>query len=261
MKITIVTVCLNSDQTIEDTIKSVLMQTYDDIEYIIVDGGSTDGTLSIIERYLDKISQYVSEPDKGLYDAMNKGIKLGTGELIAFLNSDDAYQDKNIITDMVNFIKRRKLGAGYGDVKYVDKDDSNRVVRYWQTGVYRKGSFRRGWVIPHPAFFCRREYFERYGYFESSFKIAADFEFMLRILEKQHIKVGYLPKIIATMRIGGASTNLRGIVRGNVEILKSFRINNMYCSPWFFLYKPLLKLRQLIFRKVEIRKPQRESDG
>ncbi len=250
MKISIVTVCLNSDETIEDTIKSVLVQSYDDIEYIIVDGGSTDGTLSIIDKYRDKISKCVSEPDEGLYDAMNKGTKLASGDLIAFLNSDDIYDNKDTIADMTNFIQTRKLDAGYGDIKYVSKNNPNRVVRYWKTGEYKKGSFRRGWVIPHPAFFCRREYFERYGYFESSFKIAADFELMLRFIEKNHIRIGYLPKMIATMRVGGESTNLKGIMRGNIEIMKSFRMNNMYYSPMFFLRKPILKLRQLIFRKV-----------
>ena len=251
MKISIITVCLNSDETIEDAIKSILAQSYDDIEYIIVDGGSTDETLSIIKKYKDGISQYISEPDKGIYDAMNKGAKLASGELIAFLNSDDTYHDKDTIADMVNFIQRRKLDAGYGDIKYVGANNANRVVRYWKTGEYKKGAFRRGWVIPHPAFFCKREYFEQYGYFESSFKIAADFELMLRLIEKKHIKIGYLPKTIATMRVGGASTNFKGIVQGNIEILKSFRMNNMYCSPLFFLHKPILKLRQLVFRKAK----------
>lgn len=227
-----------------------MSQNYKDIEYIVVDGGSTDGTLDILKKYRSRIHKCISEPDKGVYDAMNKGAKLGTGDIVAFLNSDDLYADQDIVSEMLEFIQSSNLDAAYGDVVYVKKDNVSQVVRFWKTGEYIKDSFRHGWVIPHPAFFCRRKYFEQYGYFESRFKIAADFELMLRFIEKNQIRVGYLPKVIATMRTGGAATTLKGIVRGNIEILKSFRMNDMRLPASFFLLKPVLKLKQLIYRKV-----------
>ncbi len=250
MKISIITVCFNSSETIEDSILSVLSQNYDNIEYVVIDGGSTDGTLDILEKYQDRIAKCISEPDDGLYDAMNKGAKLATGDVIAFLNSDDFYTDKNIVGGMMEFIKSDNLGAAYGDVVYVKQNNINQVVRSWKTGEYIKDSFRHGWVIPHPAFFCKRKYFERYGFFESDFKIAADFELMLRFIEVNQIRVGYLPKTIVTMRSGGAATTIKGIARGNLEIMKSLRMNGMRLSASFFFLKPALKLKQLICRKV-----------
>lgn len=250
MKISIITVCFNSAKTIEDTIKSVLSQDYSNIEHIIIDGGSTDGTLPIIKKYRPQISNYLSESDKGVYDAMNKGAKLATGDVIAFLNSDDIYADQDIVSEMVEFIQSNNFDAAYGDVVYVKQDNVNQIVRFWKTGEYIKDSFQHGWVIPHPAFFCKRKYFEQYGYFESSFKIAADFELMLRFIEKNHIRVGYLPKVIATMRTGGAATTFKGRVQGNIEILKSFRMNDMRLSASFFFLKPILKLKQLICRRI-----------
>ncbi len=248
MKISIITVCLNSVEAIEDTIKSVLSQNYNDIEYIVIDGGSTDGTLDILKKYRDQIHKYISKSDKGVYDAMNKGINLSTGDVIAFLNSDDLYADQDIVSEMVEFIQSNSLDAAYGDVVYVKQDNVNQVVRFWKTGEYIKDSFRHGWVIPHPAFFCRRKYFEQYGYFESGFKIAADFELMLRFIEKHRIKVGYLPKVIVKMRAGGKANVLRGIIRGNWEIIRSFRLNNLRLSPWFFVCKPIIKICQLFVR-------------
>lgn len=248
MKVSIITVCLNSVGTIEDTIKSVLSQSYKNIEYIIIDGGSTDGTLDIINRYKKNIAKVVSEPDNGVYDAMNKGIKLSTGDIIATLNSDDMYANQTIVGQMVEFIQNNGLDAAYGDLVYIDHNSANHVTRFWKAGEYKKGSFCYGWILPHPTFFCQKNIFERFGYFNDKLQIAADFELMLRFIEKHRIKVGYLPKVIVKMRAGGKANVLRGIIRGNWEIIRSFRLNNLPLSPWFFIVKPITKISQLFRR-------------
>jgi glycosyltransferase involved in cell wall biosynthesis len=248
MKVSIITVCLNSAETIEDAMKNVLGQTYKDIEYIVVDGGSTDGTIDIILRNKERISKFISGPDKGIYDAMNKGIRLSTGEIIAVLNSDDVYFDETVVGRMVEFIQNNNLDAAYGDLLYVDSKDTSRTTRFWKPGDYREGAFYYGWVIPHPTFFCRKRIFEKYGYFNENFQVAADFELMLRFIEKHQISVGYLPKLIVKMRTGGKANILRGMIRGNWEIMKSFRLNGLRLSPWFFIRKPIIKISQLFIK-------------
>lgn len=248
MKLSIITVCFNSQDTIEDTIQSVLSQTYHDIEYIIIDGNSTDRTLEKIEAYKDKISKVISEPDNGIYDAMNKGIRLATGDVIAVLNSDDVYLNQTVAVNMINLITKDDLDAAYADLVYVDKGETNNIIRVWKAGNYKRGSFCYGWVPPHPTFFCRKNVFEKYGYFNSDFKIAADFELLLRFIEKNQIKVGYFPDVIVKMRTQGKSNVLRGILRGNQEILKSFGLNDLKYSPLFFFYKPVIKIFQF-FKK------------
>jgi len=248
MKLSIITVCFNSADTIEDAIRSILSQDYENIEYIVVDGGSSDGTLDILTKYQSRISTCIFEPDSGVYEAMNKGIKLSSGDIIAVLNSDDMYANRSVVREMVEFIENHNLDAAYGDLVYVDKGDLEKVTRVWRPGEYKKGAFRYGWVIPHPTFFCREQVFEKYGYFNENFRIAADFELMLRFIEKHQINVGYLPKVIVKMRIGGNANVLRGIIRGNQEIIRSFRLNNLRLSPWFFLLKPITKISQLFKR-------------
>ena len=252
MKTSIITVCLNSAAMIEDTIKSVLSQDYKDIEYIIIDGGSTDGTLDIINRYKTKIAKVISEPDKGIYDAMNKGLRLSTGEILAALNGDDVYADQATVGQMAEFMQDNGLDAAYGDLIYVDRRDTGHVKRFWQPGRYKKGAFSHGWVIPHPTFFCRKEIFERHGYFNDKLQIAADFELMLRLIEKHRINIGYLPKVIVKMGTGGKANVLRGIIQGNREIIRSFRLNNLRLSPWFFVRKPITKISQLFRRPNRI---------
>jgi len=248
MKLSIITVCYNSAETIENTMRSVLSQDYKNIEHIIVDGGSTDGTLDILTKYQGRISTCISEPDNGVYDAMNKGIKLSSGDVIATLNSDDVYADQTIVSQMVGFMQSNGLDAAYGDLVYVNQNNTDHVTRFWKPGEYKRGAFCYGWVLPHPTFFCRKEIFEKYGYFNEKFQIAADFELMLRFIEKHRIKVGYLSNIIVKMRAGGKANVLRGIIRGNWEIMSSFRRNNLRLSPWFFVHKPVMKISQL-FRK------------
>jgi len=245
MIVSIITVCFNSADTIEDTIKSVLSQDYKDIEYIVVDGGSRDATLEILTKYRSRISKYISEPDNGVYDAMNKGIKLSTGDVITILNSDDIYADETVVGQMVDFMQSNGLDAAYGDLVHIDHNNTNHVTRFWKAGEYKKGAFCYGWVLPHPTFFCRKEIFERFGYFNDKLQIAADFELMLRFIEKHRIKVGYLPKVVVKMRTGGKANVFRGVIRGNWEIIRSFRLNNLRLSPWFFVYRPIIKMSQL----------------
>jgi len=248
MKVSTITVALDAADTIEATIKSVLSQDYKNIEYIVVDGGSMDSTLDIIKRYKNSISRVISEPDNGIYDAMNKGIKLSTGDIIAILNSDDVYTDQTIVGQIVEFMQSNSLDAAYGDLVYIDQNNADRVTRFWKAGKYKKGAFSYGWILPHPTFFCRKNIFKRFGYFNDKLQVAADFELLLRFVEKHNIKVGYLPKVIVKMRRGGRANVLRGMIRGNLEIIRSFRINDVHLSPWFFLYRPITKIRQLFAR-------------
>jgi len=252
MKVSIVTVCLNSAETIENTINSVLCQDYRDIEYIVVDGGSTDGTLDIINRYKNNIARIVSESDSGIYDAMNKGIKSSTADIIAILNSDDVYTDQTIVGEIVEFIQGNSLDAAYGDLVYIGRNSADHIKRFWKAGKYKKGAFSYGWVLPHPTFFCRKNIFERFGYFNDKLQVAADFELLLRFVEKHQIKIGYLPKVIVKMRKGGRANVLRGIIRGNLEIIRSFRRNSVHLSPWFFLYRPIAKILQLFARPGQL---------
>ncbi|MDH4238787.1 MAG: glycosyltransferase [Phycisphaerae bacterium] len=253
MKVSTITVALNAADTIEATIKSVLNQDYKNIEYIVVDGGSTDSTLDIIKRYKNSIARVISEPDNGIYDAMNKGINLSTGDIIAILNSDDVYTDQTIVGQIVEFMQSNSLDAAYGDLVYIDQNNADRVTRFWKAGKYKKGAFSYGWILPHPTFFCRKDIFERFGYFNDKLQVAADFELMLRFVEKHQIKIGYLPKVIVKMRKGGKANVLRGIIRGNLEIIRSFRRNNIRISPWFFLYRPITKMLQLFARPGQLK--------
>ena len=245
MKVSIITVCLNSAETIEDTLRSVLSQDYKDIEHIVVDGGSKDDTLGIINRYKNNIVKVISEPDTAIYEAMNKGIKLSDGNIIAILNSDDMYTDHTIVGQMVEFMQRNGLDAAYGDLIYVDRNNTNHIRRFWKAGEYKRKAFCYGWALPHPTFFCHKEIFERLGYFKDNFQIAADFELMIRFIEKHRISIGYLPKVIVKMRTAGKANVLRGMIRGNWEIIRSFRLNDLSLSPWFFVRKPITKISQL----------------
>lgn len=246
MRLSIITVCFNCEKTIEATIQSVLSQDYDPVEYILVDGASTDGTMAMIDRYRDRISQVISEPDAGIYDAMNKGLALVTGDVVGFLNADDYLADHTVISKIAHAMQSSSVQAVYGDLDYVDPQDTLRVVRRWKAGAYRRGLFRKGWVPPHPTFYCRKEIYDRLGGYHALFGIAADFELMLRFIEKHQISVSYLPEVLVKMRTGGAANRLKGIWKGNREILDSFKLNGLRMSPLFFLYKPVVKIGQLL---------------
>lgn len=237
MKISIITPSFNSEKTIEETIKSVLMQTYKDIEYIIIDGGSKDRTLEIVNKYKDKIAKVISEPDRGIYDGMNKGITLATGEVIGILNSDDLYFDEYVIERVAKAFEENKIDCLWGDLVYF-KDDSNKFIRIWKAGEYKPGIFKTGWVPPHPTFFVKREIYEKYGYFRLDFPVAADYELMFRFLEKYKIKGYYLPKFLVKMRAGGNANKFRNIIRGNLECIRAWKVNGIKMP----FYTPFLRI-------------------
>jgi len=246
-KISIITVCFNSERTIEDTILSVINQSYPNIEYIIVDGLSSDNTLGVVDQYKNKISKVVSEKDKGLYDAINKGISLATGDIIANLNSDDFYIDNKVIADVVNKMGNENSDALYADLYYVDEIDTNKIVRHWKSGNYKDGHFFQGWMPPHPTFFVKKEVYNKYGLFNLSLRSAADYEIMLRFVHKHKVKIAYLPRVIVRMRVGGVSNaSIINRLKANREDKKAWEINELKPKPYTLIFKPLSKLGQFL---------------
>jgi glycosyltransferase involved in cell wall biosynthesis len=246
-KISIITITYNSEATIEQTILSVLNQTYTNIEYIIVDGLSTDNTLSIIEKYKDCIHTVVSEKDKGLYDALNKGLRLATGEYTGIIHSDDFYLNHQVIEDVMRTFLDNKADAVYGDLYYVDSIDTDKITRKWHSGKYQEGKFKWGWMPPHPSFFVKKICYEQFGYFTDQLRSAADYELMLRFIHKHGIKLTYLPKFLVKMRIGGMSNkSIKNRVKANNEDAKAWKINEE--KPYFFTIwlKPIRKIWQFI---------------
>ncbi len=252
MKISIITVVFNNVRTIEDTIRAVEMQNYSDVEHIVIDGASTDGTLDVLQRHQDKITKLVSEPDRGIFDAMNKGLRLATGEVVGFLNADDIYADTAIFHTVADVFADETIEACYADLVYVDPVDINKQVRYWKSKPFRPGMFSTGWVPAHPTFFARRTTYARDGGFDESLGLAADYELMLRLLERHRIKAVYVPKVFVKMRLGGASNrSLRNIVQQNIDIYRSCKKNQISISPWVFIAKPLAKLSQYFMKPAQ----------
>lgn len=245
MRISIITVVYNNEKTIEDAILSVLSQSYKDIEYIIVDGNSSDNTQNIIEKYKHKLGQYVSEKDFGIYDAMNKGIKMATGDIIGILNSDDLYDDSDVIKDVVSqFTENKKFDLLYGDLVYVASENTDKVVRKWRSRPYYETFFENGNVPPHPALFVRREVYEKCGLFNVNFKLAADYDFMLRVFKQFGNSAIYIPRLMVRMRLGGATNkSFKNIIAGNKEILTAWKSNGLKVP---FRLMPLRLLKRLI---------------
>lgn len=242
MKVSIITISFNSGKTIEATIRSVLAQEDADIEYIIIDGGSTDNTLDIVEKYKSRITHVVSEPDEGIYDAMNKGVRLSSGELVGILNSDDTYAYPSVIADVV-----QSLGdsdAVYADLQYVDAD-TGKVVRHWKSGNYKSGDFLKGWMPPHPTFFLRKECYNNHGLYVIDQGTAADYELMLRMIHRHGLKLSYLPKVITQMKTGGASNiTWKQRWKANQQDRLSWHLNGL-TPKWYTLWlKPLRKIIQ-----------------
>lgn len=232
MKISIVTTTYNSAATIRDTLESVLRQDFDDYEHIIVDGESTDNTLDIIRQYESLYQgrlKWISEPDKGIYDAMNKGISLSHGDIIGILNSDDFYADSHVLSDIVNAIDGKD--AVYADILYVDHDDISRKVRLYSSAGFKTWQFRLGLMPAHPSFYCRREVYDRIGKYSTDFKLAADFEFLLRAFGKSDIDTCYIPRPLVHMRKGGASSSgLSSYRQGLRDRRKALRRNGVYTN-------------------------------
>ena len=251
-KISIITVSFNSQSTIKHTIQSVASQDYQNKEYILIDGASTDWTLDIISFLKDKINYFVSEKDNGIYDAMNKGIKVATGEIIGILNSDDFYYNNEVLSKVANIFEETDCDCLYGDLVYVDKGDARNIVRYWKSGEFSKKKLRMGWMLPHPTFFVKKEIYEKYGLYNIKLKTAADYEMILRLLHNGSIKVEYLPEILIKMRIGGESnSSFINRLKGNYEDNLAWDMNNLRKPPFIRFLKPLRKIKQF-FKKPKI---------
>ena len=234
MKISIVTVSYNSAKTIETTFMSVLQQTYSNIEYIVIDGGSTDNTLKIAKKYSEIITVLVSEQDNGLYDAMNKGISLATGDVIGLINSDDLFCDSDALNKVAKVFKKNKnLDSVYADLFYVSQQDINKISRRWVSGIQRK--FKYGWHPAHPTFYIKKTIYDRFGLFDLSFRLAADFEIMLRFLDKHNISTTYLKEPLVKMRLGGKTNkSFKNIYNQNIECLRAFDKNNIKVAKFFY---------------------------
>lgn len=250
MKISIITVCYNAEKTIEDTIKSVLEQNYDDIEYIIIDGASTDKTLEIINPYRDRISYFISEPDKGIYDAMNKGIAAATGHIIGILNSDDFYVDNTVISTVAATFRQQKVDCIFADLVFVRPENVNRTVRYYSSKHFHPEKFAYGWMPAHPTFFVKKMCYEKYGLFKTDYKIAADYELLVRFLYRYKISYYYLNKVLIKMRTGGISTrNLKSNWILNREIVRACFENGIRTHMVKISFKYFKKIFELIGRK------------
>ena len=233
MKISVITVCYNGASTVEQTLKSVAEQTWNNIEHIVIDGGSVDGTMLIVDSYRSGLSQIVSENDKGIYDAMNKGIALATGEIIGFINADDFYASPDALAKVAAVCSDPNVDACYGDLCYVKQENTSALVRYWKSSEFHSGAFESGWCPPHPTFFVRREVYQRFGGFDLSYKIAADVELMMRFLEVRKIRAKYIPAVLVKMRMGGTTNkNMDNIVRQNREILRALHSHGLKSSVW-----------------------------
>lgn len=245
MKVSVITVCLNSEKHLQDCIDSLRNQTYDDIEYIVIDGKSSDRTLEIIASNRDIIDHVVSETDRGMYDAINKGLRLATGDIVGVLNSDDIYASADSINCIVESFKREKTDVVYGDLIYIDPDDENSLIRFWKGKPFKRSRFRLGWMPAHPTFYIRRDLIERYGFYENHFYTAADYEFMARYLYKHRCTATYINEIIVKMRRGGMSNgNLKRRLRANRRDYLAMKRNKIPFSFIVSILKPISKLHQ-----------------
>ena len=250
MKVSIITVSFNSAKTIADTIDSVLSQDFPEIEYIIVDGCSTDGTIDIIRQNENRISQWISEKDQGMYDAMNKGIAMATGDVIGILNSDDVYMNAHVISDLMRLMHSQNTEVVFADLILVDSSNQNKVLRYYDSGRFHPNKFKFGWMPAHPTVFVKRELYQRVGKFSTTYQIAADYEMLIRMLAIEKASYAYYPKPVVRMRSGGTSTS--GISRNwilNQEIIRACKENGIYTNLFMLLLKVPAKLWGRLFPK------------
>ncbi|MGY4535297.1 glycosyltransferase involved in cell wall biosynthesis [Pseudomonas sp. TE3786] len=257
MKVSIITVCYNSSETIRTAVESVIAQDYPNIEYIVIDGGSKDGTPAILDEYRGSIDVLVSEPDRGIYDAMNKGVALATGDIVGLLNSDDLYESPTSISEIVAAFERSpQAEVVFGDVVFVASDDLNKVTRYYSSRHFRPWKLRFGWMPPHPATFVRQQVYQRLGNYSLAYKISADYEVFVRWLLVSKLAYKRLDRVVVRMRAGGASTaGVQSSIRLNREIVQACRSNGVYTNLFLVLLKTPFKLLELM------RKPKAPSHG
>ena len=245
MKLSIITATYNSERTLRDTMESILNQTFQDFEYIIVDGASKDATLDIIREYEPRFQgkmRYLSEPDKGIYDAMNKGFAMATGDVIGILNSDDFFTSEDVLQAVVDGFAGEYVDAVYADIHYVNTDDLTKCVRYYSSSVFRPWMMRFGMIPAHPSFYCRKAVYDQYGSFDTTYRIAADFEILLRLIFIHRIRTRYVKKDFVTMRLGGASTTGYGswslIMKEHLQIMKRHGVvTNRFLLSLRYIYK------------------------
>lgn len=255
MKISVITATFNSSKTVRDTIESVLRQTYKDIEYIIVDGKSKDNTMEVVHSYEPLFGgrmRFVSEPDKGIYDAMNKGIAMATGDVVGILNSDDFYTSNDVLEQVVKEMINTCVDAVYGDIHYVNNNNLDKCVRYYTSRLFHRSMMRFGFMPAHPSFYCRRSIYEEFGTFDLSYKVAADFENLLRLIFIHRIRTRYIAKDFVTMRIGGASSSgfcsHRQIMRDHLKALKQ---NGVFSNPLFLCMRYPYKVCEIAITKID----------
>ena len=249
VKVSIITVVYNEIRTIRGCVESVRVQSYADIEHIIIDGDSTDGTVAVLENYRDCIATIISEPDNGIYDAMNKGIKAATGDIIGILNSDDMYADELVIENVVNCLSENNVQTCYGDLVYVDHEDTDKVIRHWKSGNFFRERFKKGWMPPHPTFFVKKDIYDQYGIFNLEFPLASDYELMLRFLYKYNVSTAYIPKFLVKMRTGGrCRPGILNTSKNVIENYRAWKINGLNPTPITFILKPLSKTLQYLNR-------------
>lgn len=241
-KVSIITVVFNNREMIKDAISSVLNQTYKNIEYIVIDGLSEDGTVDVIESYGAKITKFISEKDDGIYDAMNKGIALATGDIVGILNSDDFYIDDKVIEKIVKEFENNKIDSVYADLIFVKPEELERTVRYYDSSYFNPEKFAYGWMPAHPTFFVKKWVYDKYGVFRTDLIIAADFDLLLRFLYTQKISYSYLQEVLVKMRLGGVSTSFKSIWVNNVEQLRVCKDNGVKTNFFKILFKYIKKI-------------------
>jgi glycosyltransferase len=250
MKLSIITAVYNAERTIGDTLDSVASQDADIFEHIIVDGLSTDRTLQVVEAKRRPFTRIVSERDAGIYDALNKGIRAATGDVIGFIHADDFYPDNHVLSRVMEAFEKSRVDCCYGDHEYVRAGDVRRVVRYWKAGLYREGAFRWGWMPPHPTFYATRDAYNRLGLYDTSFRCSGDYELMLRFMHKRGLSVAYIPAVLMRMRLGGESNrSLRKIARKTMEDVRAWSTNHESGGVAAVFMKNVTKLPQLFVRR------------
>lgn len=230
MKVSLITATYNSEISIKTCLDSIVSQDYSDLEYLFIDGGSSDNTLSIIKKYRQNnpFIKMVSEKDYGIYDALNKGISAASGDIIGFVHSDDFLASSDIINDIVSMMKTESLDGVYGNLQYVNKNNTQKVIRNWISCDFKFSKLKNGWMPPHPTLFLKKEVYQKHGLFDVSYRISADYDFMLRIFKDSELKFGYLPKVITKMRVGGASNrSIKNIIEKSKEDYRAIKSNNI----------------------------------
>ena len=249
MRVSIITACYNRAATVGAAIESVAAQTHDDIEHIVVDGGSSDGSLDVIGRHAASVAKLIPGPDRGPYDAFNKGIAAAAGEIVGFLHSDDLYARDDVVRTVASHMQSESLDALYGDVAFVRADDVDRVVRVYSSRRFHPSRIAWGWMPAHPALFLRRAVYQQYGGFRTDYRIAADFEFVARIFSAGNLRYAYLPEVFVKMRLGGVSTRgWRNTLTLNREVLRACRENGIATNYFKILSKYPAKVLEFVVR-------------